>query len=108
MKKFSGALLFVGLLLFWVGPSSADTTKLLCRNHVNGSMAGPMEIDLQNRTVYRFNQRVPFTISSVTSDHITMTRLEEVGGHIAVLDLSTGVVESASVSFYLSGVSCAK
>lgn len=92
--------LVLAFLVINLCPSFAETTKLLCRNQFNDTSSGPMEIDLATHTVYRFVQRQPWTITSVTSDYITMMFLSEVGGEIAVMDLASGVLQVASVGFF--------
>lgn len=93
------------ILLTLTQQAFANTTKLVCKNKVGGSTSGPLELDLNSLTAYRYQQREPWKITSVTPQYITMMIMKDVGGGIAVLDLVDGELKSVDLSRYCdSGV----
>ena len=98
----------IAALSAMVGPTlSAVTTKLSCRNvFPDGTTtdAGPMEIDLENSVVYRFNTRTVYRITSITDANINFIDAQDVGGQLSVLDVATGELHSAFVLRSTGGV----
>ena len=73
---------------------------MFCENVPTGISAGPLEIDLDNHVVYRYAQREPWHITGLHNQFVTFEKLMGTGGEIAVLDTTTGVLESAGVSLW--------
>ena len=89
------------LVIFLTLPLStladAKTVKLLCENTVIGGSAGPLELDLENHVAYRYLQREPWQITGLQEQFVTFEKLMDTGGEIAVLNTTTGILESASI-----------
>lgn len=80
---------------------SASTTKYSCK-FPNGA-SEPLEINLEERAAYFGTWPATWSISGVTTEFISMTLLHEVGGSLAVFNLTNGKLHMASVALFCVG-----
>ena len=100
MKLVTSALMF---LMAMTAIGWASTTKYSCKFD-NGAIE-PLEINLEERVSYFGTWPAParWSISGVTSEFISMTLLRDVGGSMAVLNLTNGELRMASVALFCVG-----
>ncbi|HUQ37160.1 MAG TPA: hypothetical protein VM144_12370 [Aestuariivirga sp.] len=98
MKLVTPALMF---LMAMTAIGSASTTKYSCK-FAHGA-SEPLEINLAERVAYFGTWPATWSISGETSEFISMTLLHEVGGSLAVLNLTNGELLMASVALFCVG-----
>ena len=98
MKLVTSVLMF---LMAMTAIGSASPTKYSCK--FDNGASEPLAINLEERVSYFGTWPATWSISGVTSEFISMTLLHEVGGSLAVLNLTNGELLMASVSLFCVG-----
>jgi hypothetical protein len=98
MKLVTSGLMF---LMAMTAIGSASTTKYSCK-FPNGA-SEPLEINLDERVAHFGTWPATWSISGETSEFISMTLLHEVGGSLAVFNLTNGELLMASVALFCVG-----
>ena len=98
MKLVTSVLMF---LMAMSANGSGATTKYDCKFE-NGAIE-PLEVNFEERVSYFGTWPATWSINSVTPEFISMTLLHEVGGSIAVLNLTNGKLHMASVALFCVG-----